>query len=263
MTAFQLSPISGDYVVGKGRLYAKVTGATQFQEIGDIDAMSISQANTVIERFSNQFGARTKTDSRITEQNANIAFTMLQATARNLALALMSDKTALTQAATTVQLSGLTNVQVGDIIDTGKLGISVITFTDNLTSPTNWVAGTNYELDAASGLIRVKALPSADTTATLKVTCPAITAATKQLLAGLGQNPDLRAELVFITLDASSVPIEKYTFPIVKLTPDGDVNLISDDYRTVQIKGEIIADATQSVGYELGTFQQLVASTNT
>jgi hypothetical protein len=85
--------------------------------------------------------------------------------------------------------------------------------------------------------------------ATLKVYYPAITASTKQLLAGLGQNPSLTAELVFITLDANSVPIEKYTFWSVKLSPDGDVNLIGDDYRTVQIKGEIIADTTQATGY--------------
>jgi hypothetical protein len=59
------------------------------------------------------------------------------------------------------------------------------------------------------------------------------------------------------------VPIEKYTFWSVKLSPDGDVNLIGDDYRTVQIKGEIIADTTQATGYTLGKLEQLVASTNT
>jgi hypothetical protein len=51
----------------------------------------------VLERFTNQYGTRTKTDSRITQQNANLSFTMVQATARNLALAMMSDKNTLTQ----------------------------------------------------------------------------------------------------------------------------------------------------------------------
>jgi hypothetical protein len=262
MTALQLSPISGDYVVGKGRLYFVPSGATQGQEIGDCDAMSISQDNTVLERFSNQYGARTKTDSRITQQNAGISFTMLQATARNLALMMMSDKNTLTQSLGTTQLGTLSGLQVGDVIDTGKLNINVQSFTDLLTALNPWVADTNYKLDSASGLVKVLALPSADTTASLKINYPAITAATHQLLAGLGQNSDLRGKLVYIALDASSVPIEKYTFPIVKLSPDGDVNLLGDEYRTVQIKGEIIADTTQSVGYYLGTLQQLVASTN-
>jgi hypothetical protein len=108
MTAFQLSPISGDYVVGKGRLLiVKVSGATQFQEIGDVDAMSISQDNTVLERFSNQYGARTKTDSRITQQNASLSFTMLQATGAQSRAAMMSDKNALTQSLGTTSLGTL------------------------------------------------------------------------------------------------------------------------------------------------------------
>jgi hypothetical protein len=263
MTAFQLSPISGDYVVGKGRLYLKVSGATQYMEIGDVDAMSMSQDNQRLERFTNQYGARTKTDSRITQQNANLGFTMVQSTARNLALAMMSDKNTLTQAAGTTQLATLTSVQVGDVIDTGKLSVSVATFTDGATSPLPYVATTNYTLDSASGMLKVVALPGSDTSATLKVYYPAITASTKQLLAGLGQNPDLTAEVVFVSLDANSVPIEKYTFWSVKLSPDGDVNLISDEYRTVQIKGEIVADTTQATGYQLGKLEQLVASTNT
>lgn len=263
MTAFQLSPIAGDYVVGKGRLLIKVSGATQFQEIGDVEAMSISQDNTVLERFTNQTGTRTKADSRITQQNANLSFTMVQATARNLALAMMSDKNTLTQSLGTTQLSTLTSLQVGDIINTDKLNVTVQSFTDTLTALTPWVATTNYVLDSASGTLKVVALPSADTSATLKVNYPAITASTKQLLAGLGQNPSLSAQLVFISLDASSVPIEKYTFWSVKLSPDGDVSLIGDDYRTVQIKGEVVADTTQATGYTLGKLEQLVASTNT
>jgi hypothetical protein len=146
MTAFQLSPISGDYVVGKGRLLIKVSGATQFQEIGDVEAMSISQDNTVLERFTNQTGTRTKADSRITQQNANLSFTMVQATARNLALAMMSDKNTLTQALGTTQLGTLTSLQVGDIIDTGKLNINVQSFTDHATALES--VGRRYELQA-------------------------------------------------------------------------------------------------------------------
>jgi hypothetical protein len=262
MTAFQLSPISGDYVVGKGRLFVKVSGATQFQEVGDVDDFSMSQDNTLLERFSNQYGARTKTDSRITQQNASLSFTCLQGTARNLALALMSDKTALTQSLGTSSLGTFTSVQVGDVIDTGKLNISVQTLADHTTAADPWVADTNYKLDSASGTLKILALVTAATSVDLTVNYPAIAASTHQLLAGLGQNPSLTAELVFIALNESSVPIEKYTFWSVKLSPDGDVGLIGDDYRNFKIKGEIIADSTQATGYTLGKLQQLVASTN-
>jgi len=49
----------------------------------------------------------------------------------------------------------------------------------------------------------------------------------------------------------------------VKLSPDGDFSLISDDYSEVQVKGEIIVDTTQAAGYMLGRLERLTATTNT
>lgn len=256
-----LSPIAGDYQGGKGRLYIEVAGTTRLEEVGDVDDFVITLENERLDRFSNQYGTRTKTDSRLLQQSASISFTAMQMTARNMATAMMSAKNFLTQTAETGSVT-ITGVVDGDIIDLEALDVSILSVVDGSAVP--YVVTTMYTVDTASGLVKIIDEPTGgDGTAIVTFTKGSITADDKRLKIGGGSSPDLTAKLVFISLNANDVPQERVTIHSAKLAPNGDINMIADEYRSLPISGEIIADTTQAAGHTLYTLEDLVARTNT
>lgn len=247
-----LSPIEGNYVVGKGMLYFQKSGTTKWEEIGDIDAFSISQDVTRLERFSNQYAVRTKTDSRINQQNQTISFTLFQMTPRNRALALLSDVSYLTQIATGSQSKTFEDVEVGGIYRVGAYGVTLTSVTDEHTAPVTYVADTNYEVDATAGLVKVLAKPGgAGSDLIVNYSQPAIVVGDGRLNAGIGSAPDLAGALMFRGVNSTGRQVEVMLHD-VRLAPSGERQYISDDYSSIQIDGEIIADSDQASGYEIG-----------
>jgi len=261
--ASPVSPITGDYFGGKGRLYFSLTGSTRVEEIGDIDDFTISLENERLERFSNQYGTRTKTDTRLLQQNATISFTAVQNTARNMAIMFGAEKTFKTQAVATGTFVH-NNVKAGDIVDLGALDVTLISILGDATITGAYATG-NYELDSRAGLLKILSIPSAASAMSgfdVKYLPGAITGSDGRLHIGLGSSPDLEGKLIFIALNADNEPVEKVTLHKCKLGPNGDVNLISDEYRTLPVQGDIIADTTKAAGFYLGQLEDLTQRTN-
>jgi hypothetical protein len=261
--ASPVSPITGDYFSGKGRLYFRLTGATRLEEIGDVDDFSISLENERLERFSNQYGTRTKTDTRLQQQNATISFTCAQNTARNMAIVFGAEKTFKTQ----VQVTGSythNSVQAGDIVDLGALDVTLYSIRGDNT-PTGAYATGNYELDSRAGILKILSIPTAAAAMTgidVSFDKAAITGSAGRLDVGLGSSPDLEGTIIFVGLDTDNNPVEKITLHKVKLSPNGDINFISDEYRVLPVQGDVIADTSQAVGFYLGKLEDLSARTN-
>lgn len=259
-----VSPITGDYFGGKGRLYFQLLNSTRMEEIGDVDDFIVTLENERLERFSNQYGARTKTDSRIVQQNASISFTAVTNSARNMAIAFGAEKKFLTQSAVTGTFVH-NGVKAGDVLDLGGLDVSMISLYGGGTITGAYTTG-NYELDSRSGLLKILSIPAAAAALTgVDVTFlkAEITGSLGRLNIGLGSSPDLEGKLVFISLDPDNNAVEKLTLHRVKLGPNGDVNFISEEHRTLPVLGEVIADTTQAVGFYLGKLEDLTARTNT
>jgi len=204
-----VSAITGDYAVGKGRLYLQVSGSDRMEEIGDMDAMAITQDNDRLERFSNQYGARTKTDSRIVQQNASVSFTCKQMTARVLSLAMMSDKAFLTQGAQTNVVVVYEDVAVGNIFDLGYLTCR------STRSPMSTRAGglrSRHRLRAGHE-VRLAEDHRHSGRCWLRPPHPVRRrrdpGGAKRLKAGLGAAPDLEAKLVYIGVDENSAPVQR------------------------------------------------------
>ena len=246
-----LSPIEGDYVVGKGMLFFQKSGVTKWEEIGDIDGFSISQDLTRLERFSNQYGVRTKTDSRINQQNQTISFTLFQMTARNRALGLLSDVAYLTQSAVTGQSITFEDVEVGGIYHVGKYDLNIDSINGENTAATPYVEGTNYEVDVQAGIVKVLAIPGGVSDMVVHYDAAAIVTGTKRLNAGIGSAPDLAGALMFRGVNSTGRQVEVMLHD-VRLAPSGERQYISDEYSSIQIEGEIIADSDQATGYEIG-----------
>lgn len=258
-----LSSIEGDYIGGKGRLYIQLSGANRMEEVGDVDEFTVSLENERLERFSNAYGVRTKSDSRLIQQNASISFTPMQNTARNICMALMSTKAFLAQGSASSQTHIVTGVVTGDIVDVGKLDITVNSISDG-APPTGLYPTGHYEYDTKSGLVKILNIPTGvGANATITYAAAAIPTGARRLKIGGGSEPDLEAKLVFIALDANSNPIEKITVHKVKLAPNGDWNLISDEYRSLPISGEVIVDESKETGFKLYQLEDLATRTNT
>lgn len=250
----QLTPISGNYVVGKGLVYFQASGSDKLEELGDTDGFSLTPEVERLERFSNQYSTRTKTDSRIQQQNFTISMTLRQMTARNRAMGVQADVAYLTQTAGTTQLGTLTTAQVavGDIFNLNKLDVATISLTDNATAPNAYTLNTHYKLDSEAGLIEIIALPGGVSSGLVATyTYPAIAAATKRLNAGIGSAPDLSGKIIFRGVNSSGKKcfVQLHN---VKLSPDGERQYISEEYSEITMTGEVIADTTQASGYEIG-----------
>lgn len=261
--ASPVSPITGDYEVGKGRIYLRLTGATRMEELGDTDDFTISFENERLARNSNQYGVRTKVDDRLLSQNATVSFTLVQNTARNLAMVFGSEKTFKSQTAVTGTYTH-NDVAAGDLLNLGGLDVSMISILGDNT-PTGAYATGNYEIDSRAGILKILSIPTAASGMTgidVKFLKAEILDTAGRLNVGLGSSPDLEGTLYFVGLDADNNPIEKITLHKVKLAPNGDVNFISDEYRVLPIQGEVLADTTQPVGYYLGQLEDLTPRTN-
>ena len=258
-----ISPITGDYFSGKGRLYFRLTGSTRLEELGDLDDFAISFENERLIRNSNQYGTRTKVDSRLLEQTASVQLTALQNTARNIAIMFGAEKTFLSQTAVTGTYTH-NDVVAGDIVDLGATDVTMISLLGGNTVTGAYATG-NYELDSRSGLLKVLSIPTGAQSQTgfdamfLKAE---ILSSAGRLKVGLGSSPDLEGSLIFIALDPDNNPVEKVTLWKVKIAPNGDFNLVTDEYRTLPMQGEIVADTTKPVGFYLGQIEDLTARTN-
>lgn len=258
-----VSPITGDYFAGRGRLYFRLTGATRVEELGDTDDFTISMENERLERFSTQYGTRTKTDTRLLQQSATAQFTLMQNTARNMAMIFGAEKSFKTQAAATGTYTH-NSVATGDILDLGALDVSIVSILGNNTV-TGAYTTDNYELDERAGLLKITSIPLNATGLTgidVKFLKSEITGSAGRLNVGLGSSPDLEGTLIFVGLDPDNNPVEKITLHKVKLAPNGDVNFISDEYRSLPIIGDVIADTTQAAGFYFGQLQDLTQRTN-
>lgn len=259
-----VSPITDDYVGGKGRLYFQADGAGRMEEVGDVDDFIISQEAERLERFSNQYAVRTKTYSKVQQLSATISFTAVQNTARNMALAMMSDKTFLTQASATGEVKVQNSIRAGDVIDLEALDVTVNHIRGGGEATGAYPTGA-YEVDSRSGLVKILFIPTGATSYTgadINYDVAEITGSAGRLNIGGASNPDLEGKLIFISLNDAGEPKEKCIVHRAQMGPNGDINLISDDTRNLPIQGEVIADTTQPAGHELYTLIDLEPRTN-
>lgn len=259
-----IDPITGDYQAGKGRAYFTKSGETRMEEIGDVDDFIVSLEVERLERLSNQYGTRKKTDSRVIQTTATLSFTAMQMTARNTAIVFGSEKTFLSQPSASSQSYVHNGVKAGDMFNLGYRDVTVVSVQGDGT-PTGAYSTGNYDYDSAVGALQINSIPTAAaamTGVTIVFDVAQVTGSVGRLHIGGGSSPDLEGKITFITYDANNNPIEMVEVHRVKLAPNGDINFISDEYRSLPIQGEIISDTTQADGFELFTFTDLTPRTN-
>jgi hypothetical protein len=239
-----INAIQGQYVIPKGFIFAKFAGNDYFEELGDSDAFTLNVEVTRDERKDNRFGVARTSDSQVTEINATVSFTLMQHTNRNRALAVMGSNGVLTQAAGTAVVLELTDAVANQVYSLGRFDVSNVVVTDGAaSSPETFVLGTDYLIDARSGMFQ----PLKDFEA-LEITfdAAAIAETSKRLKTGVGGNPDLQAEIIHVS---NSLKGEKVYLRLwaARLTPTGGRGYIGTERAGIEIEGTLQIDTVQAL----------------
>ncbi len=85
-------PLSNDlYVVPKAQIFFKKAGATEYENLGDADSLTLEIAVEEQERYANDRGIRTLVKRTVTQTSATISMTLAQMSAFARAASLMAD----------------------------------------------------------------------------------------------------------------------------------------------------------------------------
>lgn len=136
-----------------GEIYARREGETHPAGMGHCSLAEWTPEVEDIEVYASTTGTRTKIDTIYTELGATFNITLQEATARNMALALMGTQTELTQAASTSETLSVSDVKPGHLVDLGALDVSNVSAVDG--SAQALTAGTDFIVDAASGTVKI------------------------------------------------------------------------------------------------------------
>jgi hypothetical protein len=83
------SPDTDNYYVGKGRVYFKKSGASDYRHLGNVASIELTPEIEELDHFSSMEGIKTKDKTIVLEKSAVMAMTMEEWTADNLALVLL------------------------------------------------------------------------------------------------------------------------------------------------------------------------------
>jgi len=251
------TPSSDNVVFGRGRiLFDQFTAAGlrtgQYIHLGNCDrlALGIAPEELTMTDYTTETSAPYK--SVTTKIEIPISISGFEFAAANLKLIFMGDKTSHTQTAHTataeaVAASTLTDVK-GSFFQLGRRSISSATV---LQGTATLVSGTDWELyDALAGVIRL--LPSGTTVVDgTAITANYVAAAHSgasaiPLIRGATQTA-VQGRLLFVPANSTG-PENELTVWNAKLTPDGDVSFISDEFAKWNLSGSVQSDAAGSYG---------------
>jgi hypothetical protein len=249
------TPSSDNVKFGRGRIFFdQFTDAGvrngQYIHLGNCDrfAIGIAPEELTLTDYTTETSAPYK--SVTTKIEIPISISGFEFADRNLRLMFMGDKTTYTQTAhtataETIAAASLTEL-LGSFFQLTRRSITSIT---EITQGTSTLAsGTDYELyDALAGVVRIlptgavvdgTALLATYVAAAISTGLPVIRGATKTAVQG---------RLLFVPANTTG-PEDEVTVWNAKLTPDGDVPFISDEFAKWTLTGSVQSDAAGSYG---------------
>ncbi len=257
-------PITSDlggknYTLGRGRLFfdrfsaaqisAGITASTMGEGerfFGNVPSIAMTSSEEVLDHFSSTGGIRTKDDSVTLQLDRTGTFTTDNIDIANLALLFLADSVgSVTQGALTASTYTITAAKRGrfyqigatSVLPTGVRKVSNVTVHKGAGFSTLVAASGNYEIDEDLG--RIYVLPGAtdipDST-DISVTYDAASGTREQVIS--------RSQAIYGALhwvsDNPKGTQRDALMPYVKLSPDGDYNLVGDDWAQMSFTFEIL-----------------------
>jgi hypothetical protein len=237
----------------------KRDGETNFVDLGEAPSLSWTPNVTTSEYKTSRGAIRSTIREEITEQAADIAITLNEITARNLALAMLGTEADFTQdaavAATKTIVGGAVAGTVHDIGVTDLVAESVSITDGTAVDPIAYTEGTHYTVDYDAGVISVVAIP-ATADADLKITysTAAVTAADFRSIVDAFTSTAVAGEFMVVGKNAVGRKF-KGSFK-ASLRPSGAVNFISEDWASLELAGKSTYDSLHP-DYPFGRWTEL------
>jgi hypothetical protein len=240
---------SNQYVLGRGKVYfTRFNPGTKTPEdgeryIGNCPSINFSSSEDKLEHYSSEGGLKVL-DAAVTLQlTRSGAFTTDNINLDNLALLVAGETSALTQTSGTALTQTIEGhkdryYQVGQTAGnpSGVVNISNVVITDNATGLVTLAAG-NYTVDLAKGRVYLKDDAADVVNGTLYKITYDVAAASRTLV--VSKTDTVYGAIRFISDNGYGVNNDYY-LPYVKIAPNGDFNLIGDEWQQIEFSMDVL-----------------------
>jgi hypothetical protein len=242
-----VSPSTNNITILRGEVFWKTSGSDRYEHLGNCSNFSMTPQVETLQHYSSMSGYKELDKEAVLQVGADIAITLDEITAKNLARATLGSTAAYTQGALSNQTATFTNVAVGDVYDLGYTDVSIDSVTDGAGTPVPYVLDTHYVVDTAAGVVRIVAIPgTADTAVEINFDVAAVVSGDDRFsVAMLAQAGTLEGGLM-IQGNAPTGLNHKVTIGRAQLTPSGGINFVSggDEWATLELTGKVLKDSS-------------------
>lgn len=244
------------YTLGKGEVhFAPFKADTQtpdgYDFLGNVPEFNFTREIEKLDHFSSTEGLRQKDQSVIIEVMTQGTMTADEVRYENLAYFMGTEPTIKTIASATAEESTFDGVKQGrryqigvtSTAPDGARAISNVVVED--ATPTTYVLTDDYTVDLDLGLLYI--VPGGGIADDTDLTVTFDVAAQSRTIIE-GSEIEIEGAMKFI----SKAPVGNrvdWFFPWVKLTPNGDLNLISEEWMTIPFNMEILKPTDLAVAY--------------
>lgn len=241
-------------VVGRGRIYfdrfplnftlsATLRGEGE-RYLGSSPEISTNASAESLDHYDMEEGLKVKDDSIQLSQDRGGSFTLENIDRHTLALYYTGDAATVTQSSAT-GVSEVITVKKGLFYQLGMsaslpAGVRNVTVTSVTVASSSVAASGNWEVDEARGRLRILPGSSIADDAVATVLYDVAATAREQVVS---KNQAIYGALRFVAGNARGANRDHY-YPYVKLMPDGDYNLKSDEWQSMSFTFEILKKAS-------------------
>lgn len=238
----------GNQTLGRGEIHASLfrTGThtpAGFRYLGNSPSFSLTISQDKLDHFSSDRGVRVKDKSVILQVDYTGNLTLDDINNDNLALFFFGSKSVFAQTSATLVSETFTDVAQGygyqlGITDATPTGVRKISNVAVKIATVAQVAGVDYTFDADRGIITVTEGGAIEDGADIIVTYDRAAVSYDQVISGTDQ---VECALRFISYNPEGERNDYY-LPYCRLGPNGDFQLKSDDWQSLPLTVEILAD---------------------
>lgn len=241
----------GNQTLGRGEIHFSLFKPgthtpAGWRYVGNTPSFSLTIDQENLEHFSSDRGVRIKDKSIILQVDYSGQMVMDDINNDNLALFFFGNSTTVAQTAATAQTESFTSVVQGygyqlGITNANPTGVRKVSNVTVTVGGSAKVLGTDFTVDADNGIVYVTEGGTILDAATIAVTYDRALVSRKQVISGSTQ---LEGAMRFISYNPQGEK-NNYLFPYVRLGPNGDFELKTDEWQQLPVSVEILADTFQ------------------
>ncbi len=243
----------GNQTLGRGKVYFSTfnTGThtpSGWRFIGNVPAFNLNVSQSKLDHYSSTGGVKIKDQSVVLQTDITGSMTLDDINNENLSLFFLGSQSIVTQTSATSQTESFVSVKQGYTYKlglttnnpTGVRSISNVSVTVGGSAKT---LGTDYTYDATRGYLQIVEGGTIADNATIAVTYDRAAKSRNQFISGSTQ---IEGAVWFESFNPKG-QTNDFLFPYVRLGPNGDFNLLSDDqWQQLPLTAEILADTAYS-----------------